>query len=270
MGTLVATYSERESRFYSLVAKLELKPDAVRRVRATPQRYCLGANMLYIAADEEAALSGQLCWARIPTYITSDYKFDFGNRFEGRGDLVTGLAALEDAGVLLADRYVRRWREEDGRFVPVPEFCSQTLIDALAEDPEALPTVSHSDFEALCAELFARRGFEVDLFRGSKDGGIDFLALHGERVDPIILAVQVKQPERRQGKKGRSLGRPVVQQVYGAAKAWDLHGAIAITGATYSAEAKAFTNLKPGEMKVQDGRDVLNWITAYRWNEDER
>jgi hypothetical protein len=269
MGTLVATYSERDARFFPLAGKYELKPDAVRRVRATPLRYCLGANMLYVAADGAAAQGGRLCWARIPFDITHDHRFDFGDHFEGEGDLVVGVPALEAAGVLLPDRYIRRWREENGRFVPVPEFCSQALLNALAENPEALPGVSPSDFEALCAELFVRRGFEVDLFRGSRDGGIDFLALKDERVDPIILAVQVKQPQQRGGKSRRSLGRPVVQQIYGAATAWDLQGAVAISGASYSPEARAFAELKPGEMKVHDGKEVLEWITRYRWNEDE-
>jgi hypothetical protein len=269
MGTLVATYSERDGRFYRLAGKYEIKPDAVRRIRATPLRYCLGANMLYVPADEAAALEGRLCWARIPTQIICDCKFDFGDHFEGEGELVVGLSALEEVGVLLPDRYIRRWREEDGRFVAVPEFCSQLLIDALAENPEALPGVSHSDFEALCAELFVRRGFEVDLFRGSQDGGIDFLALEDQCVDPIILAVQVKQPEQRESKRRRSLGRPVVQQIYGAAKAWDLDGAVAISGATYSPAARAFAELKPAEMKVHDSKDVLNWIGRYRWNQGE-
>jgi hypothetical protein len=269
MGTLVATYSEEEGRFYVLGAKLPLDPEGVRRVRASPMRYCLGANILYIPADQEAAMSGRLCWARIKTYLLSDFAVDFGDRVEGRGDKITGISALEEAGVFLGDRYVRRWKEENGQFVPVPEFCSQTLIDALADNPEILSSVSHHDFEDLCAEIFARRGFKVDLFRRTGDGGIDFLALQDERTDPIILAVQVKQPEERSGKSRRSVGRPVVQQIYGAAKAWDLNGSVMISGSTYSAQARVFADLKPNEMRVHNGRDVLDWVSRYRWNEDE-
>jgi restriction endonuclease Mrr len=169
----------------------------------------------------------------------------------------------------LGDRYIRRFKENDGKFVPVDEFVSQELIDHLAKNPEALPSVSHHEFEMLCAEIFARRGFKVDLFRGSGDGGIDFLAVHDEKVDPIIFAVQVKQPERRIGKSRRSVGRPVVQQIYGAAKAWDITGGIVISGSTYSIQAKRFADLKPNEMKVYNGKDLLDWITQYRWNEDE-
>jgi Restriction endonuclease len=269
MGTLVATYSERDDRFYKIGQKIELKPDGVRRLRASPLRYCLGANYIYLARDQEAAMSGRLCWARIPTHLTGDYKFDFGDEHEGRGEPVSGIKDLENAGVMIGDRYSRRWREENGSFVPVPEFCSQELLDALAENPEALPAVSHENFESLCAEVFARRGFKVDLFRGSSDGGIDFLALQDERTDPLIMAVQVKQPDEREVKPRRSVGRPVLQQIYGAAKAWDLKGGILISGSTYSRAAKAFAELKPAEMRVYNGQDVLDWITRYRWNEDE-
>lgn len=132
-----------------------------------------------------------------------------------------------------------------------------------------MSSVSSNDFENLCAEIFARRGFKVDLFRRVGDDGIDFLALQDERTDPLIFAAQVKQPEERPSKSRRSVGRPVVQQIYGAAKAWDLQGGIVISGSTYSREAKAFANLKPAEMKVHSGKEVLDCVTHYRWNEDE-
>jgi restriction endonuclease Mrr len=181
----------------------------------------------------------------------------------------TDLEVLEANYVTIGNRYLMRHREVNGRFVPVSSFCAQELIEALADDPEALPSVSHADFEALCAELFARRGFKVDLFRHTGDGGIDFLALNDGESDPVIFAVQCKQPQKREGKRRKSVGRPVLQQIYGAAKAWDLSGAILISGATYSHEAKKFASLKPSEMKVFGVSDVLRWIERYRWNGDE-
>lgn len=192
-------------------------------------------------------------------------RFDEFYREAGASDL----EVLEANGITVGDRYLMRHREMKGRFVPVNSFCSQELLDALAEHPEALPSVSHHDFENLCAELFARRGFKVDLFRHTVDGGIDFLALNDGEFDPVIFAVQCKQPEEREGRTRKSVGRPALQQIYGAAKAWDLAGAILISGATYSPEAKKFASLKPYEMKVFSALDVLRWIERYRWNRDE-
>jgi HJR/Mrr/RecB family endonuclease len=103
--------------------------------------------------------------------------FDDFYRKPGASDL----EVLEDNDVAVGNRYLMRHREMNGRFVPVNSFCSQELLDALAKHPKALPSVSHADFESLCAELFARRGFKVDLFRQTGDGGIDFLALDDGR-----------------------------------------------------------------------------------------
>lgn len=269
MGTLVATYSESERRFFPVAGKFELKPEGVRRILASPLRYCLGANYLYLPAmEEDLAARAKLCWARIRG---ANVYFD-EQVFDGaaKASAVFEFSDMEGHDIRIGDRYLKRQREQDGRFVAVDAFCSQTLLDALAKNPEALPTVSHVDFEGLCAEIFARRGFQVDLFRATADGGIDFLAVEDGDADPVIFAVQCKQPEERIGKGRRSLGRPTLQQIYGAAKAWDLAGAVAISGSTYSAQAKAFADIKPAEMKVYNSTDLLEWIAKYRWNRDEQ
>lgn len=269
MGTLVATYSESERRFFPIAGKFELKPAGVRRVLASPLRYCLGANYLYLPAMEESLVPhAKLCWARIRGGAGISFTEPV---FDGaaQASAIFDFEDMEHEQIRVGDRYLKRQKEREGRFVAVDTFCSQALIDSLAENPEALPTVSHDDFEALCAEVFARRGFQVDLFRASSDGGIDFLAVEDGSEDPIIFAVQCKQPEERTGKARRALGRPTVQQIYGAAKAWDLAGAIAISGSTYSPHARAFADLKPAEIKVYNSTDLLAWISKYRWNMDE-
>jgi HJR/Mrr/RecB family endonuclease len=273
MGTILAVYSEPERRFFRVANKLRLKPDTVRRTRATPFRYCLDGDDYFLPeAAADIVQSSHLCWARIPSTSL------IGLSFEGplpqlhdfpREPEMSDLDALEVNDIMVGDRHLKRYKESNGRFVPVDSFCSQQLIDSLDENPDALPSISHDAFEGLCAELFVRRGFKVDLFRQSGDGGIDFLALSDGASDPVIFAVQCKQPMEREGKKRNSVGRPVLQQIYGAAKAWDLSGAILISGATYSPAAKKFAELKSTEMEVYSAVDLLRWIEKYRWNEDE-
>jgi hypothetical protein len=273
MGGLLVLYSEPERRFFKIATYLQLKPEAVRRTRATPFRYCLDDERYFVPeADQGIRKPSHLCWARIPsTSLLGMPRQDGLPRLDEfyREPGASDFEVLEASDITVGDRYLTRHREMNGRFVPINSFCSQELLDALAEHPEALPSVSHVDFESLCAELFARRGFKVDLFRQTGDGGIDFLALNDDDSDPVIFAVQCKQPEERRGRKRKSVGRPVLQQIYGAAKAWDLSGAILISGATYSPEAKKFASLKPSEMKVFSASDVLGWIERYRWNRDE-
>lgn len=150
------------------------------------------------------------------------------------------------------------------------ELISQSVIDAVAEDPDVLLDLSKRDFERLMAELFARMGFDVDLYRASKDGGIDFLAVETGTGDPIVAAVQCKHPDRpTPGKKANSMPVTTVREIYGVAKANDLDGALAITSATYSSEAKKFCELKPTEIDVADRDAILEWARRYRWNKDE-
>ncbi|MER9065992.1 restriction endonuclease [Mesorhizobium sp. M0902] len=256
---MLAIFCENKQRFFKCANKVELKPDGVRRIRASSYRYCLGANFFYIPAEQDGLEEGdRVCWVRDREL----YSLEALNKAYASGD-------IHFSDVRIGNTYTKRNQESDGKFVEVERFIGQELYEQLQKNPEALPNVSKGDFEGLCAELFVRRGFEVDLFRETKDGGIDFLAVKNEDIDPLIVAVQCKQPDQRDGKPRKALGRPVVQQIYGAAKAWDLHGAVAISGSTYSREAADFAKNKPEEIRLHDAHDVLDWIQKYRWNKGE-
>jgi hypothetical protein len=258
MGTMVAVFCENKQRFFRC-SKVPLPPDQLRRTLGSRYRYCVGANYFYIPLEQDGLEPGdRLCWVRDREY----YSIEALDRAYATGE-------IGDAEVYVGNSYLKRRKEEDGKFVEVESFISKELFEGLQQNPEVLATLAKDDFESLCAELFVKRGFEVDLFRRSKGGGIDFLAVNGDEIDPAIFAVQCKQPDVREGKSRKSLGRPTVQQIYGAAKAWDLTGAVAISGSTYSAEAEAFARNKPSEIEVYDADDVLKWLRSYRWNEDE-
>jgi hypothetical protein len=258
MATLVAVFSESKQRFFPCT-KCRLPVEIVRRVLASRYRYCLGEDQFYIPLEQPGrSESDRLCWVRDRQYFSLHALNDALD--EGR---------LDWSGVRIGNSYVKRRMEVDGRFMEVETFVAQQLYDGASRSLDALGHVSKSDFENLCAEIFVRRGFEVDLFRGVKDGGIDFLAVRNDDLIPTIFAVQCKQPDQREGKNRKSLGRPVVQQIYGAAKAWDLSGAIAISGSTYSKKAAGFAANKPAEIEVVDAESLLDWLKKYKWNEDE-
>jgi hypothetical protein len=46
-------------------------------------------------------------------------------------------------------------------------------------------------------------------------------------------------------------------------------GGILVSGSTYSEDAKRFAEFKPQEMELYSASDVLDWISKYRWNENE-
>jgi hypothetical protein len=259
MPILNALFCENKRRFFGTI-KQELDIKTLRRVRASRFRYCVAHTTFYAPVVQPGLddATDRLCWVRSRDYMSN---WELGEALES--------GELNFADVDIGNDYIKRSREHDGAFDEVETFVSQELYNGLVQNPEALATVSKDDFEGLCAELFVRRGFEVDLFRSSVDGGIDFIAFRDDKVEPFILAVQCKQPDVRPGKPRKALGSPVVQQIYGAAKAWDLSGAAAISGATYSLAAQNFADLKPSEIFLYDQSDISDWIRKYRWNDDE-
>jgi hypothetical protein len=272
MGAVRCLLNESERCFVQLGDMFQLNLKGTRHLQTTALRYCIQGDTLYLPkgiSPDDITFSNRFCWARIRVDEIAELDFDF--RFRETLPPDVSLESLDEAGFGLGSRYMRRHREIKGKRVPVSAFCSETLIRAIQKDPEQIAKLSKVDFEALCAELFVSRGFEVDLYRETKDGGIDFLALRTDGTDPILFAVQCKHPDaaRGSGKGARTLPVPIVREIYGVAKAHNLSGGIAITSAEYSLDARRFAELKPDEIKVYDRTDVLEWAQKYRWNQDE-
>ena len=92
----------------------------------------------------------------------------------------------------------------------------------------------------------------------------------GSRTHCLEIAVQTKHPDAKpEGGRRKALPVSTVREIYGVAKAWNLHGAIAVTSSTYSTEARRFAEMKPDEIEVVDASDIVEWARRYRWNGDE-
>lgn len=273
MGAVRCIFSESERCFLKVGGQYQLNLEGTRKFQASPLRYCLQNDVLYLPmgfSKEDYAYTKRICWARLRIDVINELEFSFG--FDEPVPDEYTLVRLADEGVGLGACYLKRHQELDGKRESVSQFCSSEIIKGIRDNPEVLDTISKHDFEALCAELFVSRGFEVDLFRSSKDNGIDFLAFKNEDTDPILLAVQCKHPEheRKGGKGARTLPVATVREIYGVAKAYGLSGGVAITSAEYSPAAKRFAELQPTEISVHNRDDVMAWVSEYRWNEDEK
>lgn len=269
MGAVRFIYDETINQLKHCALARELNLEGTRKIMQGHLRYCLQGNTLYLPQDESIVKNKhRICWGRIrseefeehPWIETFDTPLDinplnFHRPFTGIG-----------FGIL----YSKRHRETKNGRIPVNSFISESIIDAIGKNPDSLEDITKDDFESLMAELFASKGFDVDLYRGSKDNGIDFLAIKTDAGDPIITCVQCKHPDKaKPGKKRRSLPVATVREIYGVAKAYDLPQCLAITSSTYSPCAKKFADLKPDEIKIANAEDVIEWVYKYRWNRDE-
>lgn len=269
MGAVRMIYDETTNELKRLGWWGELNVEGTRKIMQGGLRYCLQGNALYLPQDVSVLKAKhRLCWGRARYEEFEDHPWlsEFDRPLE-----VNPLDFhMPFTGIGFGSMYSKRHREtEEGR-IPVKAFISQAVIDAIAENPEVLEDISKQDFEALMAELFARQGFDVDLYRGSKDDGIDFLKVESGEGDPIIVCVQCKHPDKANSEKKRNpLPVATVREIYGVAKASDLHGCIAITSSTYTPAAKKFADLKPEEIRVAEAKDIIEWVSQYRWNKDE-
>lgn len=268
MGSIRMIYDETSRQMKRIGWSGQLKTSGVRKASSGGLRYCLQDDVLYLPADESIIKNHhRFCWGivRSEELDFHPWLLDFDKEVPS-----DPLELIQPGGIGFGVKYsVRHYESPNGR-IAVNEFVAQSIITGLADNPEALPSISKENFEKLIAELFARSGFEVDLFRKSKDDGIDFLAIKNDDAQPIVVAVQTKHPDPADSSGKRStLPVATVREIYGVSKAWDLGGAIAVTSSKYSPAAKKFAELKPQEIKVYGLDDVLDWIKKYRWNTNE-
>lgn len=116
---------------------------------------------------------------------------------------------------------------------------------------ETLRATPWKDFEYLVAEAYRRRGFNVDYSLGKGgDGGVDLVL----RKDGRKSLVQCKQW------KVFSVGRPVLQQMFGIMTAEGADEAIIVTSGRFTDEARAFASGKP--IQLLDGPNLLELVRS--------
>ena len=116
---------------------------------------------------------------------------------------------------------------------------------------ETLRATSWKDFEYLVAEAYRRRGFIVDYSLGKgSDGGVDMVL----QKDGRRSLVQCKQW------KVFSVGRPVLQQMFGIMTAEGADEAIIVTSGRFTGEAREFASGKP--IQLLDGPHLLELVKS--------
>ena len=126
------------------------------------------------------------------------------------------------------------------------------LVDG-QQSLETLRASSWKDFEYLVAEAYRRQGFDVDYSVGKgADGGVDLVLRKGGRK----TLVQCKQW------KTFSVGRPVLQQMFGIMNDERADEVIVVTSGQFTGEAREFAQRNP--IRLVDGPKLLELVRSIR------
>ncbi len=108
------------------------------------------------------------------------------------------------------ERFNRQALEEPNTYQRIVRYApSVRLLQRIREDRISLDSLDWRDFEKLVAELLEEQGYDVELMRGTKDGGTDIVAVTNlEGIGPIKSVWQAKCY-----KPGNKVGINVVREL---------------------------------------------------------
>ncbi|MGC9455723.1 MAG: restriction endonuclease [Phycisphaerae bacterium] len=135
-----------------------------------------------------------------------------------------------------------------------------TIVQELATDPERVFALSPRRFEELLAEIIASFGYATKLTPRTRDGGYDIIVQRKDRLFPSRYLIEAKL-----WTPPRSVGRPVIQGVYGAGMAENCNGVMVVTPAAFSRDALSFVDEKSLKeyIRLVDGVELPELYERY-------
>ncbi len=131
----------------------------------------------------------------------------------------------------------------------------------LRHHPQIISRVSWKAFERIVAEVFASRGFAVEIKAPIRDESCDLLAVRADE-----FGVQTRYLiECKKYNTSRRVGLSVVNQVLGAARRQKADHAFLVTTSKFTRDVvskKAF--LRDLRLHLRDGTDIAQWIREYK------
>jgi hypothetical protein len=261
MGKIRAIFNESTKTILKVEDIFTLPLKSLRKIQGSNFRYCLQGERLYVPGYHAEIEKHRLTWIRVDA-IDFEYYSDY---FVYNKQLEYSIIDLIEKGAQSGTLYSKRHKETKNGREPVSNFIGKLLYDKFTNDPNELRMASKSEFESLAAEVFARRGFEVDLFRDIKDDGIDFLAIKGDGNENHIFCVQCKHPDLEK----KNVPVATIREIFGVANAFDIENCMVVTSTDFSNEAKRFAAMKEDRITLVNKMQLTRWLNDYRWESDE-
>lgn len=148
--------------------------------------------------------------------------------------------------------------EADGVASELLEDVTEELIRRIAEDPGTLQEMTDRQFEEVVAEIFSAFGYEVELTKQTRDGGMDVIAVSRREGIPLKLVIECKRYAA-----DNKVGIGVVQRLLGVKVAERANKAILVTTSSFTQPAATFAADNCWELDLKDHKDILEWAHSY-------
>ena len=138
--------------------------------------------------------------------------------------------------------------------VVVLDLISPDLMAAIRQDARILGTLGWREFERLLAETLARLGYEVELQRGTKDGGIDIFAV--KRYDPFGPHRYLLQAKRSRN----TIGVNPVRELLFLHQHHRMTRSCLATTSMFTRGAWKLAGEYPWQLDLKDAENLREWI----------
>jgi hypothetical protein len=139
---------------------------------------------------------------------------------------------------------------------------STRLLRMLESYPELLKEIHWRTFEEVVAELFAGQGWDVQLTRSSKDGGVDVFASRRHSAGSTLVVVDAKQYTNK-------IGVGWVRAVAGLKLQHNADLGMLVTTSRFTRGAR---DLEQNELRqhvsLKDFEDLQQWLKQHDWVRD--
>jgi hypothetical protein len=128
------------------------------------------------------------------------------------------------------------------------------LYDRIIQNPKLINSVTWREFEYLLSKILEEFEYEVELQKGTKDGGIDIIAIKNDHVvGKHKYLIQAKKWKNK-------VGVEPVQQLAFLREHHNATKACLVTTSSFTSGAWELAKLYPWQLELRDYDGLLDWI----------
>lgn len=139
------------------------------------------------------------------------------------------------------------------------EEVNAELIRYLARHPEQMRELNPRKFETVVAELFKNKGYEVELTKRTRDGGLDIRAYRRSDIGTLLGLIECKRYSAN-----NKVSVEIVRGLYGVVASEKASFGIVATTSTFTKDARSFQQTNRYQLQLADYENLVQWLKDYR------